>query len=108
MDAASGLPAASMPVGLQRITVSGCLDLARGRTGTDGRLAVWHGSLCGQATFRLELDLDRYFGALGTVPLFPRAVVVLRAGDGDEDLHLTLLISPNLLLTYRDSAAEPA
>jgi 5-hydroxyisourate hydrolase len=105
MDTASGLPAACVRVGLVRVTMSGCTDLARGHTGEDGRLAVWRGPMCGPATFRLELDLDRYFATLGTIPLFPRAVVVLRACD--EDLHLTLLISPNLMFTYRASANEP-
>jgi 5-hydroxyisourate hydrolase len=106
-DTASGVPAANVRIALRRSTVSGWMDLAQGHTGPDGFLAVWSGESCG-STFRLEFDLDRYYSILGSVPLFPRAITVFRASDSDEDLHLFLLISPNLLLTYRGSADEPA
>lgn len=108
MDATFGAPADNVRVGLERTTESGWIDLAEGHTGPDGRLTVWQGKLCGSAAFRLEFDLDRYYSALGSVSLFPRAIVVFRVSDADEDLHLPLLISPSFLLTYRGSADEPA
>jgi 5-hydroxyisourate hydrolase len=104
-DTASGVPAANVRVALRRSTMSGWMDLAEGHTGLDGQLTVWSGASCG-STFRLECDLDRYYSILGSIPLFPRGIVVFRVGDSDEDLHLILLISPSLLLTYRGSADE--
>jgi 5-hydroxyisourate hydrolase len=108
MDTAFGVPAADVHVGLQRTTMSGWIDVAEGRTGPDGRLTVWRGTSCVSATFRLELDLDRYYAALGSISVFPRAIVVFRVGDSDEDLRLSLLISPNLLVIYRGGVDEPA
>jgi 5-hydroxyisourate hydrolase len=107
VDTLFGVPGADIHVGLQHTTVSGWVDLAEGYTGPDGRFTVWRGSLRVSATFRLELELDRYYTTLGSVPLFPRAIVVFRVGDSGEDLHLTVLVSPNLLVTYRGSADAP-
>lgn len=106
MDTAHGYPAADIRVGLRRTSLSGWIHLAEGHTGPDGALTIWQGTPCGTETFRLEFDLDRYYSTLGSVPLFPLAIVVFRVGDTGEDLHLPLLISPNLLLTYRGSAEE--
>lgn len=106
-DTTFGVPAANVQVGLQRTTVSGWVDLGNGHTGPDGRLTVWQGTVYLSATFQLEFDLDRYYSTLGCVPLFPRAVVMVRVGGTGEDLHLPVLISPNLLLTYRGSDDEP-
>ena len=100
-DAAHGVPAADLQVGLRRITVSGWIDLAEERTGPDGRFTALLGALYGSTTFQLELDIARYYSVLGSVPLFPRVIMLFRVGDTDEDLHLPLLISPNLLVAYR-------
>lgn len=107
MDTAFGVPAADVHVGLQRATVSGWTDIAEGYTGPDGRLTVGHDTTSVSATFRLELDLDRYYAVLGTGSAFPRGIVVFRVSDTDADLHLSLLTSPNLLVIYRDSADQP-
>jgi 5-hydroxyisourate hydrolase len=107
MDAAFGVPAANVKVGLRRTTVSGWINVAEMCTGPDGWLTVSLGEMYGSATFRIEFDLDRYYSAMGSVSLFPRLIVVFRVANTDEDLHLPLLISPNLLLTYRGSGACP-
>jgi 5-hydroxyisourate hydrolase len=107
VETAFGVPAANLQVVLRRRTNgSGWIDLGEGHTGPDGRLTVWQGTLSASATFQLEFDIDRYYATLGSVPLFPRAIVVVRVGDTDKDLHLPMLISPNLLLTYHAPSEE--
>jgi 5-hydroxyisourate hydrolase len=106
VDAVFGAPAADIPVGLQRTTVSGWIDLAKGQTGPDGRLALWQGQVELLATFQLEFDLDRYYAALGTETVFPRATVAFRAGDTRGDLYLTILTSPNLVAIYHSSPLD--
>jgi 5-hydroxyisourate hydrolase len=105
MEAAFGVPAADLQVMLRRCTTgSAWIDVGEGHTGPDGRLTLWQGTLSTPATFQLEFDIDRYYSTLGSVPLFSRAIATFRVGDTDEDLHLSVLISPNLLLAYRGSA----
>lgn len=102
-----GVPAANLHVALRRCAGgSSWTDIGKGLTGPDGRLKVWQGTLSVPTTFWIEFDIDRFYSTLGSVPLFPKAIVVLRADDTDDDLHLHLLISPNLLLNYRASSAE--
>lgn len=107
VDTEFGVPAANLHVTLRRCTAgSGWIDLGKGLTGPDGQLVVWRGTLPSSATFRIEFGIDQYYSTLGSVSLFPEAIVVFRAGDTDDDLNLHLLISPNLLLSYRGIANE--
>ena len=102
-----GVPAANLHVALRRCTGGlNWIDLGKGHTGPDGQLMAWQGTLSVPTTFWIEFDIDRFYSTLGSVPLFPKAIVVLRVGDTDDDLHLHLLISPNLLLNYRASSDE--
>jgi 5-hydroxyisourate hydrolase-like protein (transthyretin family) len=107
-DTAFGGPGAGISVALQRTTLSGWIDLAKGQTDLNGRLAVWQGTLGLPATFQLEFDLDRYYAALGSVAVFHRATVVFRLSNTDEDLYLTILTSPNLVVISRGGADELA
>lgn len=100
IDCAFGGPAASVEVLLRHLGEGGWHEVARGRTGADGRLADWHGGSLRNGTYRLEYDLDGYYSVLGTIPLHPRAIVEFRVSDPTADLHLPLLVTPNSFYAY--------
>jgi 5-hydroxyisourate hydrolase len=101
-DCVFGMAATDVGVLLLRRRIeSGWDELARGRTGSDGRLAVWSGQPIDVGVYQLIFDLDGYYAILGTVALYPRAIVEFRVSDPDADLHLPLMMTSNSYLTYR-------
>jgi 5-hydroxyisourate hydrolase len=101
IETSFGTAAADVAVRLRWRTADGWRDLAEGRTAADGELLLWPGRFPAAGTYRIFFDLDAYYAALGTVPLYPSAVVEFRVEDQDTDLHMPLLVTPNSILTYR-------
>jgi len=101
IDCAFGAPAASVGVLLRRLAEADWHEVAHGSTGADGRLSGWHGRPLRSGTYQLEFDLDGYYSALGTIPLYPRVIVEFRVSDPTVDLHLPLLVTPNSFYVYR-------
>lgn len=83
--------------------------IAHGRTGADGGLSEWRDLQFQSGTYRLEINIDAYYAALGIIPLYPAAIVEFRALDPTMDLNLTLLITANSFQSYRvtDTSIEP-
>jgi 5-hydroxyisourate hydrolase len=99
LDTARGVPAADLPVTLQRLGPQGWLTVADGKTDADGRLSRWSPDeplVAGR--HRLHFDLASYHGPGG---LFPEVVVVFDITDPNGRLHLPLLLSPFGYTTYR-------
>ncbi|MGC5334082.1 hydroxyisourate hydrolase [Micromonospora sp. DT62] len=101
VDCSFGMAAADVGVVLTRQVGLRWRDLASGRTGTDGRLAIWTEPTIDAGIYQLAVDLDGYYSILGAVPLHPRAVVEFRVADPDADLHLPLMVTVNSYLSYR-------
>ena len=77
-----------------------------GRTDEDGLLGGWQPDLAvARGVYRLELDVDRYYAALGIMPFYPQVVMVLRIADPAEDHNVFSLITPYLNLTCRREIA---
>lgn len=105
LDLALGRPASGVPVTLEiRGSDAAFLELARGRTDPDGRVAdlLSEGSL-EAGTYRLTFDLDEYFREGGRDSFYPFAQVVFRVEATDEHYHVPLLLSPFGYSTYRGS-----
>jgi 5-hydroxyisourate hydrolase len=104
VDCAYGVSAADVGVVLRRQIESNWRDLVAGRTGSDGRLVVWRDVAIDTGIYRLVFDLDGYYGILGTIPLYPRAIVEFRIDDPNTDMHLPLMVTSNSYLTCRSGA----
>ena len=98
LDTARGVPAAGVPVTLER--GPDWTEVGSGRTGDDGRLAEL-GSPSGPGTYRLRFDTAGYFQ--GTPAFFPEVTVQFTVERPDEHLHVPLLLSPFGYSTYRGS-----
>jgi 5-hydroxyisourate hydrolase len=90
LDAATGRPAQSVPVRLER--ADGTV-VAKARTDADGRITGW---APGAGVHRLVFET-------GDDGFFPEVAVTFRITDADAHHHVPLLLSPFAYTTYRGS-----
>ena len=63
LDTALGRPAVGVPVRLEQVTESGCTELGRASTDSDGRVAQLSPAAIGPGTYRLVFDTAAYAAA---------------------------------------------
>jgi 5-hydroxyisourate hydrolase len=103
LDTARGRPAAGIAVALSVRAGEGWTELARAKTGPDGRVANLvpaQTPASSAGTFRLSFAVEDYFTSQGVTAFFPRVDVVFRS-QGDSHHHVPLLVSPFGYTTYR-------
>jgi 5-hydroxyisourate hydrolase len=100
LDTARGVPAAGVPVTLER--GPDWTEVGSGRTGDDGRIAHL-GSPQAAGSYRLRFDTGAYFEAAGTRAFFPEVTVQFAVERAEEHHHVPLLLSPFGYSTYRGS-----
>jgi len=109
LDTARGVPAAGVQVWLEQVSDAGRTELARTRTGSDGRAASLGPQRLPPGTYRLVFDTAEYFGSRGSgerAAFFPEVAITFTADSGDGELpryHVPLLLSPFGYSTYRGS-----
>ena len=97
LDAASGLPAAGVPVRLERDGVV----VATAVTDADGRVRELGEPTAG--TWRITFDTGAYFEATGQQGFYPEVVVAFTVTEPERHHHVPLLLSPFAYSTYRGS-----
>ena len=104
LDTARGLPAAGVPIVLERATGDGWEVLGCGATDDDGRLRdlIAEGSPVADGRYRLTFDTGAYFRDRGEPAFYPEVAVVFTVA-GAEHHHVPLLLSPFGYSTYRGS-----
>ncbi len=98
LDAASGRPAAGVPVRLEGAGV-----LVEARTDDDGRVRELGPDRLAPGDYRLVFDTGTWFRASGTPAFYPEVVVVFTVTAADAHCHVPLLLSPFAFSTYRGS-----
>jgi 5-hydroxyisourate hydrolase len=109
LDTARGIPAAGVQVRLEHVSETGPTEIARTRTGQDGRASGLGPQRLPPGTYRLVFDTARYFA--GVTPgqraaFFPEVAISFTADSGDGEAphyHVPLLLSPFGYSTYRGS-----
>jgi len=99
LDTARGKPAAGIAVTLSALTSppDGWVELGRGRTDTDGRVANLVPASAPRAkTYRLRFDVGEHSA-------FYRVVEITFTPQDDRPHHVPLLLSPFGYSTYRGS-----
>ena len=101
LDTALGRPAQGIRVTLER---AGDL-LGSGVTDADGRVRDLQkkNAPLSQGSYRLTFHVADYFSKAGREFFFPEIVVSFRIGEGAENYHVPLLLSPFGYSTYRGS-----
>jgi 5-hydroxyisourate hydrolase len=108
LDTALGRPAVGVPVRLELVTESGCTELGRASTDSDGRVAEISKGPIGPGTYRLVFDTSAYAltlqdGEKGDAAFFPEVAVTFSVRDPAGNYHVPLLLSPFGYATYRGS-----
>jgi 5-hydroxyisourate hydrolase len=107
LDTMRGEPAGGVVVRLERAG-SAELELGRGTTDADGRIADFGVASLAAGTYRLVFETGPYLGASGGgddqgSPFFPEVVVTFAADGLRPRYHVPLLLSPYSYSTYRGS-----
>jgi len=105
LDLAHGKPAGHVAVRLERHEPSGWRLLTSERTDRDGRCSqlLPEGEGLSSGSYRLTFDTASYYEAQKIDALYPVVEVTFRVRDGETQLHIPLLLSPNGYTTYRGS-----
>lgn len=105
LDLALGKPASDVPVRLERQEPSGWRGVASDRTDQDGRCSqlLPEGEELSAGSYRLSFDIASYYDTQNIQALYPVVEVTFQVRDGETQLHIPLLLSPNGYTTYRGS-----
>ena len=105
LDTSAGRPAAGVAVRLMRLEDGEWVDVSRGETNADGRVAalVPAGAAAVAGTFRLTFDAAAYFAARGQETFYTTVAIDFVVRDASQHHHVPLLLSPFGYSTYRGS-----
>jgi 5-hydroxyisourate hydrolase len=103
LDAATGSPAAGVPMTLEQRTSDGWVSLAQAVTDADGRVSQFGPVSVPAGRYRVTFDTEAYFGARGEKAFYPEVQVVFELAEVDAHYHIPLLLSPFAYSTYRGS-----
>lgn len=105
LDLALGVPAAGMDVVLEAKTDGGgFVEIARGTTNADGRVAdLLPPGAVQSGVYRLTFDTENYFAMSGQQGFYPAVSVLFRTEEERAHYHVPLLLSPWGYSTYRGS-----
>lgn len=103
LDAATGTPAAGVPVTLSQLAEGGWVTLAEAVTDADGRVSQFGPEAVAAGRYRVTFDTQAYFASLGQKAFYPEVQVVFELAEVDAHYHVPLLLSPFAYSTYRGS-----
>ena len=103
LDTSIGRPAVAVDIRLLAREADGpWREIARGTTGTDGRVAGF-GAIHGLGEYCLRFDVGSYFRARGADSFYSVVNVEFQTADQSAHYHVPLLVSPYGYSTYRGS-----
>lgn len=106
LDTALGKPAAGVPVRLEHREKGGkWITLGSSATDGDGRCAqlLAESRSVSAGLYRLVFDTAAYYAAVKMSGLYPIVEITFEVREGESQLHIPLLLSPNGYTTYRGS-----
>jgi 5-hydroxyisourate hydrolase len=106
LDTALGIPAAGVPVRLERRSAhNGWVAFGSSRTDGDGRCKqlLPEPHALPEGTYRLVFDTASYFAARQVSGFYPVVEISFEVRSGETHFHIPLLLSPNGYTTYRGS-----
>jgi 5-hydroxyisourate hydrolase len=106
LDTARGRPAEGVGVVLERCAGGASwVELARGTTNADGRIATLlpDGTALTTGSYRLRFATGAYFASQDVRGFYPEVQVSFQVDDGGAHYHVPLLLSAFGYATYRGS-----
>ncbi len=103
LDTARGVPAAGIPVRLERLDGDAWRLLGSSVTDADGRCRDLVVDGIVQGRHRIVFATGPYFASIGVPVFFPEVVVTFEVAVASEHYHVPLLLAPHSFTTYRGS-----
>ena len=105
LDTARGCPAEGVSIVLYQQRDEHWIELARGVTNSDGRVAnlLEKDQLLDAGTYRVYFEVSGYFRNRGHNLFYPYVDVVFNIDGDGQHYHIPLLLSPYGYSTYRGS-----
>jgi 5-hydroxyisourate hydrolase len=103
LDALYGRPAVGVSACLSREADGGIAEQWRERTDDDGLISSLAKPALPFGAYRLELDLDSYFGALGLSPTFSAITIRFYVMAETPYSSISMLITPSACVTFKES-----
>jgi len=105
LDISIGRPAAAVAVRLRRHEGDAWVEIFRGTTNDDGRVAslLPEGIMAGAGAYQLTFDVGAYFTARGSESFYSQVAIDFVIRDAASHYHVPLLVSPYGYSTYRGS-----
>jgi len=105
LDISIGRPAATVAVRLRRQDGDAWVEVFRGTTNDDGRVAslLPDGANTGAGAYQLTFDIGGYFTARGLESFYSQVAIDFISRDAASHYHVPLLVSPYGYSTYRGS-----
>jgi 5-hydroxyisourate hydrolase len=104
LDTTQGRPADGVAVILYQQQLKGWIEIAKGITNSDGRVAslLKKDVLLEPGIYKLKFETQAYFNQLAVQTFYPFVEIVFDI-TSDEHYHVPLLLSPYGYSTYRGS-----
>ncbi|MBM74703.1 MAG: hydroxyisourate hydrolase [Proteobacteria bacterium] len=104
LDTHLGTPAANLPIRLFQLQGSDFVELAHGKTNSDGRITdlLSQGSLS-PGTYKMHFNTGAYHSEIGVEGFYPEAEICFVVKNTTQHYHIPLLLSPFGYSTYRGS-----
>lgn len=105
LDTSIGRPAAAVAVQLLRQQGSSWIEMFRGETDADGRVAALlpESTSAGAGAYRLTFDVGGYFHSKGAASFYTTISIDFTIQAAEGHYHVPLLVSPFGYSTYRGS-----
>lgn len=94
LDGMYGQAAGAIGMRLDRADGGGWLTMARGKASGTGRIDDWDCPPADRGLYRIVLDSNGYFAALGLSSAYPEVSVIVRV-DERERCHVQVVLSPH-------------
>jgi 5-hydroxyisourate hydrolase len=100
-DAVLGRPGTGLAVAFCRENGQACHELARSVTDDHG-IARCQPDLVGRGVYRVVVEVNGYFAALGMQSFYPRVALTFRVAEETGDCLVSFVISPYSCTAYRE------
>lgn len=100
LDGTFGTSAVGVRAALQQANATGWATVAEVETNTDGEINDWGGWQPDRGMYRLVVDSDSYFAALGASSAYPEVTVNFRMQNNSMKFQVVVTLSPYSYSTY--------
>jgi 5-hydroxyisourate hydrolase len=101
LDTSNGVPAAGVPVKLQKKTGAAWQDFDSGVTNADGRASFESETATG--VYQIVFEVEEYLKKLNRPSFYVSIPVIFKVEDSKRKYHVPLLLNPFGYSTYRGS-----